>query len=269
MRVVLFTFCCILCFAYPNRHQINEKVRTAIDTIEEFKESAAVNECTIDSTVNVPENLSSTYDKDDHSGRLQAHRDTLRAISNRNVFSLIHEKLVSELNGYHQDFFRTNQNYELLSYCYGDLFQEKGNDAAFVIYDKIESRIVILVYDEKSGEYLQLYEDVLVENGLEECYYGSSTTLDFQIGNELIWQKEYLLIEHESYLQYSPCKIVNISDDPDFILSRGCFAKGISETNTPTLLCLPVSCVYNNWECLKYDKSRHLFTIIYGQAFAD
>lgn len=269
MRIILLIIFWILCFSCSTRIQKNTAVKKSDEISGIIDESPTEKESIINSTVYSLNNDTSSYDKNDHLDRLKKHKDKLQTYSKKNIFSIIHKKLILELSQNHQDFFAANLYFELLSYSYGNLFREKGKDAAFIIYDKKENRIIILVFDEMSNEYFRLYKDLMVENGLEDCYYGSYNTLDYQIGDELIWQEEYLIKQGESYLQYSPCRITDISNDPNIILSRGCFANDFSKTNTFMSLCIPNSSVYNNWECLKFDKSRNLFIIYYGQAFAD
>src|SRR5690606_4880797 len=217
------------------------------------------------------EYLTSTYDNPEFTGKLINHRKTLKKLSDEKVFSVINNNLIQTLTEKQQQYFKTKIEFELLTVAKGDLFQEKKEDNAFVVYDKKNQRISILLYNDMADKYAELYRDIKVENGLKDadCNYGAFGTLDYQLASEIIYQEDYLLKKPENYLETSPCKIVNISKDKDFILDRGCFSKKVSKSNLSNSLCIATSCVYNNWECMKYYKATNSFLIYYGQAFAD
>jgi hypothetical protein len=128
-----------------------------------------------------------------------------------------------------------------------------------------------LVYDGLQNRYSKLFRDIKVKNGLEnaDCNYGTSRTLDYQLADELIYQKDYLIKDPLKQIEYTNCKIADISKDKNFVLDRGCFAEGFSADGRNKSFCIPTSSVYNNWECLTYDTSKSEFIIFYGQAFAD
>jgi hypothetical protein len=86
---------------------------------------------------------------------------------------------------------------------------------------------------------------------------------------ELCASIQVQLKKPESYLESSPYKIADISKDKDFVLESGCFSKKVSKSNLSNSLCIATSSVYNNWECLKYNKATNTFLIFYAQAFAD
>ena len=50
----------------------------------------------------------------------------------------------------HKAYFKTKPEYELLSMAQGDLFQGQGSDFAFMVYDRKNNRISILVYMNRS-----------------------------------------------------------------------------------------------------------------------
>ncbi len=213
--------------------------------------------------------LTSTYDSP--SNDLEQHKANLKELSDSSVFSTIHNKLLSTLDKKHQNYFNSNSDYELLYSSSGDLFQNDKEDKGFIIYDKKYSRFSILVYDELQNKYSELFRDIKVKNGLEnvECNYASYGTLDYQVADELTYKRDYLIKNPLSHIEYSKCKIVDISKDEDFVLASGCFATNFSADGKTKLICIPTSSVYNNWECLKYDKTKREFIIVYGQAFAD
>lgn len=220
---------------------------------------------------NSNEYLTSTYDNPKFDDRLINHRESLKRLSDKNVFFTIDSNLKQALTEKHQQFFKSKDEYELIFVAKGDLFQENREDNAFVVYDKKNQRVAILVYNKMTDKYSELYRDLKVENGFENanCNYGAFGTLDYQLANEIVYQEEYLFKKPEKYLESTPCKIADISKDEDFILKSGCFSKKTPKDNLSNSLCIATSSVYNNWECLKYDKQTNTFLIYYGQAFAD
>jgi hypothetical protein len=212
--------------------------------------------------------LTSTYD--DPNSDNERHKASLKELSDSSAFSTIHDKIFSTLDKKQQVYFTSKPDYELLYSATGDLFQNNKQDNAFIIYDKVHLRVSFLVYDALQDQYSELFRDIKVKNGLEnvECNYGSSGTLDYQLAGELIYQRDYLIKEPLKQIENTKCKIVDISKDEDFVLDSGCFATGFSAGSNESL-CIPTSSVYNNWECLTYDKGKNEFIIMYGQAFAD
>lgn len=215
--------------------------------------------------------LISTYDNPAFVSNLKSHRETLQQLSQKNVFSIINAALIQELDKKHRDYFNIKSNYELLFVAKGDLFQENKTDCAFIVYDREKQRISILIHNEMTNQYAELFREINVRNGLQtaDCNYSAFGTLDYQIADEIIQQEANLLEKPESYLETIPCKIVNISQDEDFVLESGCFSAKASQGKSAHSLCIATSDVYNNWECLNYDKATNSFLIFYGQAFAD
>jgi hypothetical protein len=213
--------------------------------------------------------LTSTYDNPGND--IEQHKASLKEIADSSAFSYIHSKLFSALGKKHQVYFTSRPDYELLYSSAGDLFQNNKEDNVFIVYDRKYSRVSILVYDDLQNKYSELFRDIRVKNGLEnaECNYGSYGTLDYQVADELIYQRDNLIKKPERHLEDFKCKIVDISQDGDFILESGCFAINFSADKKTKALCIPTSSVYNNWECLTYDKTKNEFIIFYGQAFAD
>lgn len=213
--------------------------------------------------------LTSTYDSP--SKNLERHKASLKELSDSSVFSTIHNQHISTLDKNCQDYFKSNPDYELIYSSSGDLFQNGKKDNGFIVYDKKHSRVSILVYNSFQNKYSELFRNVNVKNGLENagCNYGTYGTLDYQIGDELIYQRDYLIKDPLKQIGDATCKIVNIFQDENFALEEGCFAAGFSDDKKTNSFCISTSSVYNNWECLTYDKSRGQFIIFYGQAFAD
>jgi hypothetical protein len=213
--------------------------------------------------------LTSTYDNPNSD--LGRHKASLKELSDSLVFNTIHDRLILTLVKKHQDYFNSNSDYQLIYSSSGDLFQNGKEDNGFVVYDKKHLRVSILVYDGLQNRYSELFRGIKVKNGLEnaDCNYGTYGTLDYQLADELMYQRDYLTKDPLKQIEYTNCKIVDISKDKDFILDSGCFAKGFSADGRNKSFCIPTSSVYNNWECLTYDKSKNEFIIVYGQAFAD
>lgn len=215
------------------------------------------------------EYLTSTYD--DPSSDLDRHIASLTELSDSLVFDTIHDELLQNLDKKHQDYFNSNSKYQLIYISSGDLFQNGKEDNGFVVFDKDNARVSILVYDGLQNRYSELFRDIKVKNGLADadCGYGTYGTLDHQLADELIYQRDYLIKRPLKQIEYTSCKVTDIFVDKDFILKDGCFAKGFSADKRKKSLCIPTSSVYNNWECLAYDKGKNEFIIFYGQAFAD
>jgi len=215
--------------------------------------------------------LASTYDNPADQEQLKAHRTTLKKLSEANSFATIQAKLLPQLSDAQQAYFKAHNDYELLATAKGNLFQESKNDQAFIVYDKKKERIAIVVYNDQTQKYAELYRDIKVASGLDEasCNYGNYGTLDYILGNEIIDQEQYLLNHPEGYVEASPCKITNLATDEDFAIDHGCTSKRIIHKDLSKALCIATSSVYNNWECLQYNKDTDSFLIVYGQAFAD
>ena len=213
----------------------------------------------------------STYEDPEVKEKIMTHQKNLKEMDDSNVFSIIHIKLVPTLLKKHKNFFISKPNYELLSFAKGELFQNNKNDYAFIVYDKKDERILIVVYNGDSNKYDELFKDIKIENKLKttHCNYSTFGTLDYQIGEEIIYQKDFLIKYPESYLESTICKVTDITKDKDFILENGCFSETTFKSNHINSLCISTSSVYNNWECMKYDRERNIFIIFYGQAFAD
>lgn len=253
-----------------NQKQKDSQVKK-VDTIE--KVTAATRKNTIE---NIESDTSkyqiSTFDNPEDVDQISREKESLKRLSEKKIFSDIHNKLVKKINEDQQFYFETNPNYELLSVAKGSLFQKNSDDFAFIVYDKKNVKISIILLNGITSEYNILFKDIKVVNALKNanCNFYFSKTSDYQFANEfLVNNEEYLVKSTESYLENSPVKITDISKDEDFIIKDGCFAKNVSKTNLANTLCIATSAVYNNWECLRYDKTSNTFLIFYGQAFAD
>jgi len=195
----------------------------------------------------------------------------LKELSDSSVFSVSHGQMIQHLDSIHRIYFNQKPELQLLSYSRGDLFQNGLNDFAFIVYDRLDSLISFLVFNDLSKDYFQLYQDLNVETGIksEECYYGASGTLDYQVASELVWLKESFIKKPESLSEYTLCMIGDIVGLPNILIERGCSADDYILGSSESALCIGTSLVYNNWDCLRFDKERNAFIIFFGQAFAD
>lgn len=214
----------------------------------------------------------SVFDDPKFTDRILSTRENLKQLSDKKLFSNVSAKLTAKLNEKQNQFFKTNADYELLSFAKGSIFEKNSEDYIFIVYDTKNNRTKILLFNAIANTYAELYKDIKVENGLENADCGSYSfgTLDYQFANEhLIANEDAITINPEYFLETPPVKITDISKDEDFLLKDGCFSKKTSKTNLENTVCISTSSVYNNWECLRYDKTNNTFLVFYSQAFAD
>lgn len=215
--------------------------------------------------------MTSTYDNSEFDEILEDHRKGLFTMSDNKTFQQIHQIHLKKLPKIQIDYFKANPGYEIISFAQGDIFLENKKDYVYLVNDKKNQRVSILLYNEATQKYAELFRDIKVENGLADanCSYGAFGTIEYQIANELTFQQEYITNSAEEFSKESLCKVVDLAKDPTFILGEGCVNKKLANNFYSNSLCIATSNSYNNWECLKYNKSTQHFTIYYGQAFAD
>lgn len=128
-----------------------------------------------------------------------------------------------------------------------------------------------MIYQTDKNGYRELYRTVKIENGLEDagCNYGAFGTLDYQLGEEIIEQKEFLEKNVGMFFIARPLILIGLKEDENFAPDRGCFSKGMGISKKVRFIAIPTSQVYSNWECLTYQSASDSFLIFYGQAFAD
>jgi hypothetical protein len=214
----------------------------------------------------------SVYDDPQFTDRILDTRESLKKLSANNLFSNISAKVTAKLKEKQSQFFKTNTNYELISFAKGSLFQKNSEDYVFIVYDVKNNRTKIILYNATTDKYAELYKDIKVKNDLEDanCNGFSFGTLDYQFAIEhLISNEDAITASPEYFLESPSVKITDISKDESFLLKDGCFSKKASKTNLESTLCISTSSVYNNWECLRYDETTNTFFIFYSQAFAD
>lgn len=213
----------------------------------------------------------STYDRTDLKDRIENHQSALAALSDNGIFKSISNPLLKKLSTKHEQYFSGHPEYELLSIAKGSLTSEGKNDRVFVVFNKSESMITILIYQAEKDLYRELYRTAKVENGLEDagCNYGAFGTLDYQIGEEIIYHQEFLKKNVGQFFEAVPIIMNGLKEDENFAPDHGCFSKGMSIAKKVSFIAIPTSQVYSNWDCLTYQKESDCFLIFYGQAFAD
>ncbi len=205
--------------------------------------------------------------------QIENHEASLKKMADRGLFDTLNARSIINLPSNHREYFRTHSAYKLLFSSTGDLFGNRKADWVFIVYDRQNMRISILLYNNSTDQYGELYREIKVENGLAsaKCNYFAFGTLDYQIGDEVLYMKQGLTKRPDTFYNLEFCKCADISIDPDLADLSGCFAKGFERNNVNgfTSLCIAKSFVYNSWECLKYDANKNIFIIFYGQASAD
>lgn len=213
----------------------------------------------------------STYARTDLKERLENHKTALASLSDHKIFKAISGSLLKKLSSQHQRFFSAHPQYELLSITKGSLTSAAENDHVFIVFDKNQSIIKILVYQKDKNGYRELYRTAKVENGLEDagCNYSTFGTLDYQMGEEIIEQKEFLKKNVGQFFIAKPIILKGLKKDENFAPDHGCFSKGMDTAKKVRFVAIPTSQVYSNWECLTYQSTSDSFLIFYGQGFAD
>lgn len=196
--------------------------------------------------------------------------DRLKQLAAKNVFSTLHSKLIPTLPESLQEVFKNSPDLVLLTYSKGNLFLNDKEDYAFVVYGKSAASVGIMVYDAMANTFSQLYSDIKVENELGSLDCNSARDeLNLDIENNLIDQSDYLVKDPAKYLGSPAIKIADISKDKDIMIKDGCLSKRTTKTDLKSALCVSTSTVYNNWACLRYDKTKNIFVIFYSQAYSD
>jgi hypothetical protein len=215
----------------------------------------------------------SIYDDPGNKIATEVQLEPMKHLDSKKIFDYFQNQLLPKLPKKHQDYFQPKSEIKLLSFLTGDIFSNKKEDFIFVVFDKKNVRISILVYNELTNQYLELYRDIKVQNDLLEtnCYFSSFRTLDYQICNEIIYQEDELITDPKRFLEWEICKFTDIEKDQTFVLSDGCLSKKSKNNylNSFKSLCFSTSIAYNNWECLRYDRDKKIFILFYSQAFAD
>ena len=213
----------------------------------------------------------STYDNYEYKVLSDAHKKELRELNNAHVFDSTHTAIFKSLSSTHKDYFTYKTNYRLITYTEGAIFSKFTKDAAFTVYDTLNARITILFYSQVKDLYLSLYNEINVVNGLKAtpCNYSNNYSIDFMIGDEIVSSKEFYLKHPKDFLERVYVQISDLKKNENIYVDKGCINKKVNKKYKTNAVCITTSFVYNNWECLKVNELNGVFTIFYGQAFAD
>jgi len=217
----------------------------------------------------------STYDAPNYQSRIASQQKRLSELEKQKVFDIIHNHYLSKIPPEHKDFFKNYRSYKILSFASADLLANKNRDFAFIVYDSLNKGVKILIYDGFRKLFKQLYKEIRIMDALSEsnCSFYQFGSNDYKIGEIITYIEDTLIKKGPLYFvnNFDILKCENISKDDAFVLERGCFGLGYDKDNinTFTSLCLATDSVYNNWDCMRYDKKQNLFILFYGQAFAD
>jgi len=260
---IAFVLLSLALFSCNSKQQ--EKTNTKKEIAQESNETNKT-----EKTAETTQYQISVYDDPKFADRILEDKKSLKQLSEKQLFSKVNAKMTEQLDEKQNQFFKTNADYELLSFAKGSLFQTNSEDYVFVVYDIKSNKVKFLLFNGTTNTYAELFKDIKVENGLDNCGSYSFGTLDYQFAQEnLIMNEGAIEVNPGYYLEESPVKITDISKDETFLLKDGCFSKKASKTSLENTLCISTSPVYNNWDCLKYNKTNNTFLIFYSQAFAD
>jgi hypothetical protein len=224
----------------------------------------------------VPKYEVSTYFNPALSGSVAEYKDAMKNFKDEKGLEFIHKEKLSELPAMIREYFNKRAGLKILDFASGDIFGNRKKDYAFIVFDADNTIARIIVYDSKANEYSILFRTMNVIRMLDDevCQYSIFGTLDYIVGSEI---RQNIKLFTEDYKGYGGhlCKCIDITKDGagghDFVLDKGCYANGFSRKNVGGFdaICVSTDQTYNDWECLKYDKTLGAFIIFYGQAFAD
>jgi hypothetical protein len=171
----------------------------------------------------------STYDAYQYKSDIAYQQKKFWALEKHKVFDIIHNHHFLKIAFEPQDFFNKHKEYKILSFATADLFTHKNRDFAFVVYDSMDKRIKILIYDGGQKRFKQLYEDIKIIDGLAKsnCGFYQFGSNDYKIGQILVYLKNTLKKEPLNFVEHVDIlKCRDITEDDTFVLERGCFESG-------------------------------------------
>lgn len=213
----------------------------------------------------------SCYENPRFADRTREQEQQLMKMANDGLFEKLHQKLTPTLSTDQKDYFLSHANYTILALTQGNIFENAGSDLGYIVYNKDNHRIEIVLFDQKNNSFKTLYSELKVVNTLQNMDCSSNFgTLDYLIASELIDQEDYIRLNNSNYLidDNSFC-VDNIATNKNFDLQRGCLNKKFSRAAMSNTICVPTSSVYANFQCLKYNKTKQVFEIYFSQEFAD
>lgn len=213
----------------------------------------------------------SSYDSPRFADRIKEQAQQLMKMNDAGLFDKLHQKLTTTLSADQKDYFLGHPNLAVLAISKGNIFENGADDLGYIVYNKDNHRIEIILFNFKSNTFNTLYKELKVVNTLQntDCY-SSFGSLDYLIASELIYQEEYIRLNSSNYLiDDNSFEVTDISTNKNFDLQQGCLNKKVSKDAMANSLCVPTSSVYANFQCLKYDKKKQIFEIYFSQEFAD
>lgn len=221
------------------------------------------------STTSQSQYQASTYTE--NTDRVKYHKTQLGGLASDKVFSKIHNQLSTTLKPEHQAHI-DSLDFQLLFFSEGSLYNDASRDIVFVVYDNVGTRVRVLLFNSIEKKYSELYDDMKVVNRLVEVPCGSYThqSLDYILGEEIIYQTDFLKQKPQSYYSDGPkVKIANLAKDSDLLPDKGCITNDEFKTAPFNSLCFSTDTAYNSWACMRYDAKSDIMITNYKQVFAD
>ena len=221
----------------------------------------------------------STYFNPEFAGEVSKYKDKIAHYKFQKGMDFIHNGMLKKLPVKITAYFNAHSNLKILDFAPGDIFGDKAKDYVFVVFDSGAMIAEIMIYNGKTNEYGALFGAINVIRGLNDdtCGYHFFGSLDYIIGSMVADNIGPITNDYKKF-DMRFCKCADItkyradnSSWNTFILDKGCYAEGFSKKNSGGFdaICISTDRTYNDWECLKYDKTLGAFIIFYGQAFAD
>lgn len=245
-----------------NTKKENQTIDLEKETVSTSSRSSEATKAAIDTSM---------YTNPRFAQQTDRQREQLHKLAHAGIFDPIHLNMSDGLAASQAEYFQHHRNLLILAQAKGDIFGNGLSDRAYILYDKDRQQVDILFYDQKNASFKFLYRDINVSNTLRQsdCFY-ASTTLDYVIADELIYQEDYMHLNKSNYLiDDHGFSIDNIAVDKQFDLKRGCLNKDFSRQDMSNTVCIPTSSVYANYQCLKYNRTKQIFEIYFSQEFAD
>ncbi|MGE8429094.1 MAG: hypothetical protein ACN6O7_14530 [Sphingobacterium sp.] len=263
MNLKTFFLSIPLCLGLVSCHQT--KAPTTTKSENQKKEQVA-----LPASAPLPSDTSS-YDSPRFAERVKEQAQQLMKMNDVGLFDKLHQKLTTTLPADQKDYFLGHPNLAVLAITKGNIFENGTLDLGYIVYNKDNHRIEIILFDHKNNTFNTLYKELKVVNTLQNLDCSSSFgSLDYLVASELIYQEDYIRLNNSNYLiDDNSFDVTDISTNRNFDLQRGCLNKKFSKDAMVNSLCVPTSSVYANFQCLKYNKKKQIFEIYFSQEFAD
>ncbi|QRQ60086.1 hypothetical protein [Sphingobacterium multivorum] len=254
-----------LCLGLVSCHQAKTPTPTSTKSEDQKKEQVA-----LPASASLPSDTSS-YDSPRFEGRVKEQAQQLMEMNDAGLFDKLHQKLTTTLPADQKDYFLRHPTLAVLAITKGNIFENGADDLGYIVYNKDNHRIEIILLDRKNNTFNTLYKELKVVNTLQNSDCSSSFgSLDYLVASELIYQEDYIRLNNSNYLiDDNSFEVTDISTNKNFDLQQGCLNKNIAKDAMANSLCVPTSSVYANFQCLKYNKKKQIFEIYFSQEFAD